>query len=121
METPRAPEVDPFPVLLRCAYSRGSNGSTTSYNHGCWSLGDNGQDTYNNINAGSGYNEWDDNNQNYGIGGFAMWWIDGVHATDGQNVGLMITCPDPGIGSAPYYDMSVGGDIIDGTYPLLPT
>ena len=84
-------------------------------------MGDNGGGTYNNINAGSGYNEWNDTNQNYGLGGFAMWWIDGVKDRDGQNVGLMMTSPDPGIESSPYYDMAASGDIIDGTYPLIPT
>jgi hypothetical protein len=121
LESPREPEVDPFPVLLRVVYSRGSNGSTSTYNHGCWSLGDNAGDTYNNINAGSGFNEWNDSNQNYGIGGFAMWWVDGVYDADGQNVGLMMPAPDPGIGNSPFYDSPASGDIIDGSYPLLPT
>lgn len=121
LETPRPAEVDPFPVFLRCAFSRGSNGSTTSYNHGCWSLGDNGQDTYNNILAGSGYNEWNDSNQNYGIGGCAMWWIDGVNDSDGQNCGLMMSSPDPGVASSPFYDLPANGSLIDGSYPLTPT
>ena len=120
LETPRAPEVDPFPVLLRCAYAEGKF-STSYYNHGCWSLGNNASDSRNNILAGSGYNEWNDNAASTGIGGFAMWYVDGGRATNGQGVGLMMISPDPGVGSSPIYDMPVGGDYIDGTYPLLPT
>ena len=103
LETPRTPEVDPFPVLLRCNYSNGYNSTFGYRNHGCWSLGDNNVSSYNNICAASGYNEWNDNANNSNIGGFAMWWVDGAHATDGQNVGLMIPSPDNGIDNSPFW------------------
>jgi hypothetical protein len=119
LETPRSADIDPFPVLLRCNYSRNQS---PYYGHGCWSLGDNGQnDHYNNLLAGNGMTNWSNNGPTTtGKGGFAMWWVDGGYAADGQNAGCFIPSPDVGIASSPIYDMPSNGSVIDGTYPLLP-
>lgn len=117
LETPTPPEIDPFPVLLRCNYSVGGTAINTT-THGCWSIGNTYQyytGNNNNLNAGLTYSKWGASNSTYGYGGFAVWTPAGVaNNTTGDNTGMML-------GNFAWFVANAATGDSNGNYPLLPS
>jgi len=111
LETPRAGEVDPFPIFLKLSY--GANVSS----HGAWTMGDGGGTTYNNITANTSYSNWNGATTNT-KGGCAMWYYTGTQYADGGDSGWW-TPSGNGLTVNPWLDTAATGDPHDGSYPLI--
>jgi hypothetical protein len=117
VETPRAAEVDQFPVFLKCGFV--GNSST---HHGGWGAGNNHTVGYNANNGiffapnSSCQARWEN------AGGQAMWSVTGTVDTDhGFNVGFL-HYGAAGLGSGySLENFNPPGSRIDNTYPFLPS
>jgi hypothetical protein len=119
LETPRAAEVDRFPVFLKCGFVGNS-----SVFHGPWGVGDNAD--VDGTSVGCIYwaanstckAQWDN------VGGQAMWSHSGTLDSDhGFNAGFLIYANGYfGGGKAEGLEhQNPYGSMIDSTYPLLPS
>lgn len=112
VETPRAAEVDPFPIFLKCSYG-GSNVS-----HGGWTVGDASSTSRNNIFANTTYSQWNASTTNI-KGGCAMWYFDGSYYADGGDSGWFVPTTN-NISYNPWLVAPSTGNQIDGTFALIP-
>jgi len=119
IETPKAAEVDPYPVFLKCGFV----GDSVT-NHGAWGYGDAGINSYANNCTGyssyyTGANCWST------LGGQAVWRKDGQTMAAGGTYGWMAGFLNY-VGTyypnyqGPMTDNYRTGDT-DNTYPLLPS
>ena len=115
IETPRAPEIDPFPIFLKVAYA-----DSTNY-QGAWTYGEGGAvgNASTTIAAGLGtgytnYAKWS------GVGGQAVWSVAGIPDNSyGRNCSFMHYCGAAVTANSVFLDLTRGGSVIDGTFPLL--
>jgi hypothetical protein len=116
LETPRAAEVDPYPVFLKCGFA----GDSTVV-HGPWGVGDDGYIYYNQGGVilaahNSAGNVWSN------FGGQAMWNNLGQTNAYGWYCGILAYMSQYTHGrTGPYSSERPTGDPIDNTYALLPS
>ncbi|SVC08025.1 uncharacterized protein METZ01_LOCUS260879, partial [marine metagenome] len=127
VETPRSPDVDPFPVWIFCKWFDNQN------YHGAWS-GFNLFDWHHHYYSDRNGPAWDSHISYAGRGGNAMWTAAGAYSANGMGtslcfpgwsaysyegftIGYGYTFATPGTRGGP---LNLNGDDLDGSWPLIP-